>query len=64
MAPDEVVLYLRSLPSLWTRWTRWMIVPYRRVIVRNDHRVALDLPFAELRRIQLDIERTDLRRSS
>jgi hypothetical protein len=29
----------------------------RRVIVQDDHRLAFDMPFTGLRRIQLDIER-------
>lgn len=34
-----------------------MAVTDRRIIVQDDHRVALDLPFDGLRRIQLDVER-------
>jgi len=29
----------------------------RRVLVRDDQRVALDVPFSAIRRIQLDVER-------
>ncbi len=34
-----------------------VVVTDRRIIVRDDRRVALDLPIEELRRIQLDVER-------
>jgi hypothetical protein len=51
LEPDETVEVIADTP------TARVVVTDRRLAVANDERIALDIGFAALRRIQFDIER-------